>query len=101
MKFYLSSLAVLLLTSQVQAAKLNFIFEEDEVIEMEKVKKEEKIKMEKQEKEQKRIGELVSLIEEENNKPIQPFFQGSYASVPLKNINNQQYTGSLWFGKPA
>ena len=42
--------------------------------------------------------ESVKMVQQEQQKNVTK--RSSIAHVPLKNINNQQYTGELYFGTP-
>ena len=96
-------LSLLLLLGACEANKLSFILDEAEIAQMAKAKEDDA----KQEK-------LLEKIQTDIATPIEPFDtssdqaltqkkkaeKSSMASVPLKNINNQQYTGEVFFRNP-
>ena len=65
-------------------------------------KKEEQQKSEQEQADEtlkNKTDSLVKVINQENSKPIQPFFKSAYASVPLRNYGGLQYTGEIFIGE--
>ena len=110
MKSYGTMLHLLLLisimTCMAHTINQRFVFDESEVMKLE----ESKVKQVQDEKKEKirtiKTQELVELIKQDIATPIEPFDgevvvqpikRRTIAHVPLKNVNNVQYTGMLLF----
>jgi len=69
--------------------------DEEEVARIQQVEKDQAKLMEEESKRKS----LVEVIEQENDRVIEPFVK-PVARVPLHNYSGLQYTGDVYFGEP-